>query len=124
MPPSKKIAMPAKLGDPLLVLFRHGRIALASTGAPRIFYDMEHFKYTTRRFNGSYLPTDELVKYVQERRGKWEIHPDEYGICASEFVCSSCKESFASSELSDEEFLQMMKFCPHCGAAMRGVKDV
>lgn len=56
-------------------------------------------------------------------RGEWEVCSDEYKICASEFVCSSCKESFVSSELSDEEFLQMMKFCPHCGADMRGVKD-
>lgn len=50
--------------------------------------------------------------------GYWEVVSDEYEICASEFVCSICKESFVSSELTDEQFLQMMKHCPNCGAKM------
>ena len=107
MPPSKKIVTPAKLGDPLLVLFRHGRIALASTGAPRIFYDMEHFKYTTRRFNGSYLPTDELVKYVQERRGEWES-----GKSGCMCFCSACEYAALPREQAE------WNFCPCCGARM------
>ena len=55
---------------------------------------------------------------VEAKHGEWKVHPDEYEICASEFVCSCCKESFVSSDLTDEQFLEMMKFCPNCGAKM------
>lgn len=51
--------------------------------------------------------------------GKWETHPDEYEICATEFTCSNCKEVFCSSEMTDEQMFQMMKYCPNCGAKMR-----
>jgi ribosomal protein L33 len=50
----------------------------------------------------------------------WKAYPDKYEICATEFVCSVCKESFASSELTDEQFLEMMKYCPNCGSKMKG----
>ena len=53
------------------------------------------------------------------RHGEWKRTPDEYEICATEFVCSNCNESFVSSEMTDEEFLQMMKYCPNCGAKMK-----
>ena len=55
---------------------------------------------------------------VEVKHGYWEIYEDEYDICASEFVCSNCKESFVTSELTDEEFSQMMKYCLNCGAKM------
>ena len=58
--------------------------------------------------------------YRKQSKGVWEVCSDEYEICASEFVCSNCKESFVSSELTDEEFLGMMKYCPNCGAKMKG----
>ena len=54
------------------------------------------------------------------RDGEWELHSDEYEICATEFVCSNCKESFVTNDLNDEQFLEMMKFCPNCGARMKG----
>lgn len=57
---------------------------------------------------------------VEVRHGHWEVRSDEYEICASEFVCSVCKESFCSSELTDEQFFEMMQYCPHCGARMDG----
>ena len=57
---------------------------------------------------------------LADNEGKWEVCSDEYEICASEFVCSICKASLVSSELTDEEFLQMMKYCPNCGAKMDG----
>ena len=57
---------------------------------------------------------------VEVRHGEWEVCSDEYEICAGEFVCSECKESFVSSELTDEQFFEMMKFCPNCGAKMDG----
>ena len=57
--------------------------------------------------------------YRKQSEGEWQVCSDEYEICADEFVCSVCKESFVSSELTDEEFLEMMKFCPNCGAKMK-----
>lgn len=57
---------------------------------------------------------------VEVRHGEWKADTDEYEICATEFTCSCCKESFASSEMTDEDFLQMMKYCPNCGAKMDG----
>ena len=63
---------------------------------------------------------EELISAQKQKHGKWELHSDENEICASEFVCSNCKESFCTSELTDEEFFQMMKYCPNCGAKMDG----
>ena len=61
------------------------------------------------------VPTADVAEV---KHGEWEVCSDEYEICASEFVCSVCKESFCSSELSDAEFILMMKYCPNCGAKM------
>lgn len=69
-----------------------------------------------------------IPKILQERLnktekvGKWEMYIDDYEICATEIVCTHCRESFAT-ELTDEEFLEMMKYCPHCGAKMRCYND-
>lgn len=57
--------------------------------------------------------------FVEVKKGHWEVCSDEYEICADEFVCSVCKESFVSSELTDEQFLEMMRYCANCGAKMR-----
>ena len=54
----------------------------------------------------------------KQSEGVWKACPDEHEICATEFVCSNCKESFVSSELTDDEFLKMMRYCPHWGAKM------
>lgn len=56
--------------------------------------------------------------------GRWEEHPDEYGICATEFTCSVCKESYCTSELDDNQFIEMMKYCPNCGAKMNRESEV
>lgn len=56
---------------------------------------------------------------VVREKGEWYRFSDEYEICATEFTCPVCKESFGSSEMTDEEFVEMMKFCPNCGADMR-----
>lgn len=48
----------------------------------------------------------------------WIADKDEYLICATDFTCSSCKETFCSTEISDDEFLAIMKYCPNCGAKM------
>jgi DNA-directed RNA polymerase subunit RPC12/RpoP len=56
----------------------------------------------------------------KQSEGEWIAYPDEHWICATEFVCSNCKESFSSSEMTDKEFLEMMQFCPNCGSKMKG----
>lgn len=61
------------------------------------------------------MPTADVVEI---KRGHWGVCADEHEICASEFVCSVCKESFVSSELTDEQFFEMMKYCANCGAKM------
>jgi DNA-directed RNA polymerase subunit RPC12/RpoP len=66
------------------------------------------------------LPAADVVK---EKHGKWKMHIDDYQICATEFVCSNCKESFCSSEITDAEFTEMMKYCPNCGAKIEGVEN-
>lgn len=60
--------IPIKRGDPMYALFRYGKIVLTSSYSPRIFYSVEHYNDTRRRYNGTYLPTDELVKYVPEKQ--------------------------------------------------------
>jgi hypothetical protein len=61
------------------------------------------------------LPTIDAVPVVY---GRWEEYADEYGICATEFTCSVCKESYCTGELTDEQFREMMKYCPNCGTLM------
>lgn len=58
------------------------------------------------------------VKALSVARGEWKEIADDYEICATEFECSNCKESFCTSELTDADFRRMMKFCPNCGAKM------
>lgn len=48
----------------------------------------------------------------------WNVCEDPYCICATEFTCSNCNETFCSSEIDDREYLAMMKYCPNCGAKM------
>lgn len=61
----------------------------------------------------------EKINYKDvEAENEWNVYVDAYGICATEFICSNCKESFCSSEPTDEEFLAMMKCCPNCGKPM------
>lgn len=72
---------------------------------------------------------DAIEQLVKERdaepvrHGHWVAYEDETMICATEFVCSACRESFVSSELTDKEFYEMMKHCPNCGAKMDEVSE-
>ena len=50
--------------------------------------------------------------------GQWNAEKDEYEICATDFTCSNCKETFCSGEIDDEDFILLMKYCPNCGAKM------
>lgn len=68
-------------------------------------------------------PCYEHRDLVEVVHGRWEECPDEYGICATEFTCSECKESWCNGEMSDVDFRAMMKYCPNCGAKMDGDGD-
>lgn len=59
---------------------------------------------------------DEGAEFAHVVRARWKRF-DDY-ICATEFVCTNCRESFSTSELTDDEFVAMMRFCPNCGAKM------
>ena len=67
-----------------------------------------------------------IPKMLQERLeqlkkvGEWKFYSDYYG---STYICSHCKEEFTTTELTDDEFLKMMQYCPHCGAKMDGDND-
>lgn len=58
--------------------------------------------------------------YRKQNVGEWVAYPDEHEICATEFVCSNCKDSFCTNEMTDWQFIETMKFCPNCGARMKG----
>ena len=57
---------------------------------------------------------------VEVKHGYWEMYEDESLICATEFSCSICNESFCSSDLTEEQMIEMLKYCPNCGAKMDG----
>lgn len=63
------------------------------------------------------IPTADVAPVVH---GSWKEFSDDFEICATEFECSVCKESFCTSELTDKEFRVMMRYCPNCGARMDG----
>lgn len=61
--------------------------------------------------------------YRKQSEGEWKAYPDEHEICATEFVCSNCKESFCTNEMTDWQFIETMKFCPNCGAKMKNTQN-
>ena len=86
-------------------------------------YDGEQSDYIGGRCSGLDMAREmvdnaDAVDAVEVVQGRWEEYPDEYGICATEFTCSNCRESFCTSEMADTDFLEMMKYCPNCGTMM------
>lgn len=54
------------------------------------------------------------------KRGEWKYYKNN-GIYDT-YKCSICEETF---ELSmDTDISKAMRYCPHCGADMRGTDDV
>lgn len=56
-------------------------------------------------------------QYQKIRHARWKID-DCCEICATEFTCSCCGESWCTSEMTDKEFVASTKYCPNCGARM------
>ena len=107
MMPMKKTFKDFKMGAPIYMLFRYGKVVFTGQDVPRVFSSEAHYEYNKTRFGRSYLPTDELVKYVPERRGEWiKTTP------CSEPECSRC------GKCQKLVFGMLPDFCPHCGAKM------
>ncbi len=51
-------------GDPIFLLYRHGKIVDNGNSYPKVFYSVEHFEFTKHFHPTRYLDTDVLVKYV------------------------------------------------------------
>ena len=64
-----------------------------------------------------YTPSADVVEV---RHGKWVAKPQEFYIGDTEWMCSNCKEEFCPLEMSSDDFLETMKYCPNCGAKMDG----
>lgn len=58
--------------------------------------------------------------YRKVERGEWIAKPQEFYIGDTEWMCSVCKEEFCPLDMVQDDFFRMMKFCPNCGADMRG----
>lgn len=83
---------------------------------------LQHYKNTEDS-----LYYDELEMYIDDtptadveevRHGAWKTEYDSCPIFATKFTCSVCGETFSTGELSDKQFIEMMKYCPNCGAKM------
>ena len=57
----------------------------------------------------------------EPKRGKWELYDDGYSAI---YKCSVCGADYVPSEYTPEQWLECMRFCPHCGAQMDGDADV
>lgn len=57
---------------------------------------------------------------VERKRGEWIAKPQEFYIDTTDWMCSVCKEEFCPIDMVQDDFFKMMKFCPNCGADMRG----
>ena len=51
-------------GEPIFLLYRHGRLVELGNGSPKVFYSVEHFEALKKAHPTRYLDTDVLVKYV------------------------------------------------------------
>ena len=67
-----------------------------------------------------YIEDTPTADVVERKRGEWIAKPQEWYIGDTEWMCSKCKEQFSPIDMIQEDFFKMMKFCPHCGADMRG----
>ena len=64
--------------------------------------------------------------YRKQSEGEWEEQLEEYGetYCFVGFQCSKCEKEFSVPyEVDRDDWLQMMKFCPNCGAKMKGGEE-
>ena len=58
--------------------------------------------------------------YRKQSEGEWIAKPQEWYIGATDWMCSNCKTEFSPIDMMGDDFFRMMKFCPECGAKMKG----
>ena len=58
--------------------------------------------------------------YRKQGEGEWVAKPQEWYIDATDWMCSNCKTEFSSFDMVGDDFSRMMKYCPECGARMKG----
>lgn len=66
----KKMYPAPKEGEPVYLLFRNGNIVTTSSCVPRVFFSKDHYRFHKNRYNGLFLPSDRLVKYVPAEDGE------------------------------------------------------
>ena len=97
--------------------------------AATIYCDMMiNAAYTSRK--ESKIQSDEIERVIREipsadvqevRHGEWKEKLEPCGWfdepCAE---CSVCGEDFVLGECDMDDLIKLFKFCPNCGADMRG----
>ena len=66
--------------------------------------------------------------YKEERKGRWIYEEDTEARWTTKAICSACKcvvehNIKLSHEYGKEDHVKRNKFCPNCGADMRGGSD-
>ena len=88
-------------------------------------YRSEKQAYTCSSWDRDFevVPISEIITDEKQSEGEWEEQLEEYGetYCFVGFQCSKCEKEFSVPyEVDRDDWLQMMKFCPNCGAKMKG----
>lgn len=58
-----------------------------------------------------------IIDFVARKRGEWVQHGLRF-----QFYCSNCEHEIMTNVYSDNP-TALWKFCPNCGADMRGEED-
>ena len=60
--------------------------------------------------------------YRKQVEGEWLLEECQVGLFGTDqyFVCSACKNEFFAEGLDYDDFVVTTKFCPNCGAKMKG----
>ena len=91
----------------------------------QIIKDLQHL-ITGKEIEHFIIADDEVInkKLTEERKvGKWIcVHHIENKITYDSWKCSECQHDFNSEEESMVDFDEY-KFCPNCGAEMRGCEN-
>lgn len=59
---------------------------------------------------------------IVQSEGEWLLEECQVGLFGTDqyFVCSACKNEFFAEGLDYDDFAVTTKFCPNCGAKMKG----
>lgn len=69
---------------------------------------------------------NELPVYKSDKQGRWReisAHRDDNGYILRDYECTHCLGILRDVSDTDNPELEMDRYCPMCGAYMRGDKD-